>query len=297
MNDFREKVKGVSIVIPAYNEEAAIRNSIEAVIAAMDGSGFEYELIVVDDGSTDRTREILRSMQGIKLIGIPENRGYGASLKTGITKSAFDLVAITDADGTYPAEKIPELIAECEGYDMVVGARVGENVHIPNNRKPAKWVLGKISNYLAGRHIPDLNSGLRVMRKRLVRRFEHLLPAGFSFTTTITLAALCSSSLVKYVPIDYHARIGESKIRPTHALDFLILIIRTIVYFNPLKVFIPLGAAFFALGITKFAYDLYIGNFSETALLGFIGAVLIWGVGLLSDQISRFALRSEDHRD
>jgi glycosyltransferase involved in cell wall biosynthesis len=224
---------------------------------------------------------------------MPENRGYGASLKTGIRRSRFDTIVITDADGTYPAHYIPELVAQLGEYDMVVGARTGENVAVPLVRRPAKWLLRVLAGYLAGRHIPDLNSGLRVMKKDLVRRFAHLLPAGFSFTTTITLAALCSSSLVRYSPIDYHARIGKSKIRPGHAFDFTLLIIRTIVYFNPLKVFLPLGTVFFIGGSAKFVYDLYIGNFSETALLGFIGAAILWAVGLLSDQISKLALKSE----
>lgn len=291
MNKIPIVIDGISIVIPAYNEEDGIENAVRHVQEVMNESGLRYELIVVDDGSSDRTAAILEGFDDITLIPVPENRGYGASLITGIRKARYELIAITDADGTYPAERIPELVEECNRYDMVVGARVGENVHIQTIRKPAKWFLGKISSYLAGRRIPDLNSGLRVMRKELVQRFEHLLPPGFSFTTTITLAALCSSSLVKYVPIDYHPRVGDSKIRATHALDFLVLIIRTIVYFNPLKVFIPLGSAFFVLGFTKFVYDVYIGNFSETALMGFIGAVLIWGIGLLSDQISRVALR------
>ncbi len=291
MSEDYTTINGVSIVIPAYNEEGAVKKNVQDVLDVMRNSGLEYELIVVDDGSSDSTPEILETINDIVLISIPENRGYGASLKTGIRKSKYDLIVITDADGSYPSERIPELVDACRSYDMVVGARVGKHVHIPMIRKPAKWALGKISSYLAGRRIPDLNSGLRVMRKDLVERFEHLLPSGFSFTTTITLAALSSSCLVKYVPIDYHPRIGKSKIKATHALDFLILIIRTIVYFNPLKVFIPLGSAFFALGFTKFIYDIYIGNFSETALLGFLGAVLIWGVGLLSDQISRVALR------
>jgi hypothetical protein len=132
------------------------------------------------------------------------------------------------------------------------------------------------------------------MRKSLVKRFEHLLPAGFSFTTTITLASLCSGSLVRYSPIDYRVRIGESKIRPGHAIEFLLLILRTIVYFNPLKVFIPVGGLFFFLGLVKFFYDLRLGNFSETALLGFLGAAILWAVGLLSDQISRIGLRPRD---
>jgi hypothetical protein len=129
------------------------------------------------------------------------------------------------------------------------------------------------------------------MRKSLVKRFEHLLPSGFSFTTTITLAALCSGALVRYSPIDYHPRVGRSKIRPVHAFEFLLLILRTIVYFNPLKVFLPIGGVFFLGGLIKFIYDVYIGNFSESALLGFLGAAILWAVGLLSDQLSRIGLR------
>lgn len=283
---------GVAIVIPAFNEEGAISNGIREIREAMEPQDYEYEIIVVDDGSADRTAELARS-EGVTVLAMPENRGYGASLKTGIRYSNYDTIVITDADGTYPAHYIPELVAQLGQYDMVVGARIGENVAVPLIRRPAKWLLRVLAGYLAGRHIPDLNSGLRVMKKDLVRRFEHLLPPGFSFTTTITLAALCSSSLVKYSPIDYHPRIGKSKIRPGHAFDFALLIIRTIVYFNPLKIFLPLGAVFFLGGFGKFVYDLYIGNLSETALLGFMTGAMLWAVGLLSDQISKLALKSE----
>ena len=281
----------ISIVIPAYNEEGGIVHSLKDVCEVMNSSTLTHEIIVVNDGSDDKTAELAAKVKGVTVIDLPENRGYGAALKAGIRSAKYDVIVITDADGTYPADRIPDLVGDLGVYDMVVGARTGENVNIPNIRKPAKWVLRVVSAYLAGRPIPDLNSGLRVMKKDLVMRFEHILPAGFSFTTTITLASLCTQSLVKYVPIDYHARIGDSKIKATHAFDFLLLIIRTIVYFNPLKIFIPLGGAFFTLGIVKFSYDLTIGNFSETALLGFITAVLLWGVGLLSDQIAKIALR------
>jgi len=285
-------VNGVSIVIPAFNEEGAIASGIREIRQAMDPSGYDYEVLVVDDGSEDKTADLARA-EGVTVIALPENQGYGAALKAGIRRSSYETIVITDADGTYPADTIPGLISELGEYDMVVGARTGENVAAPLVRKPAKWVLRVLASYLAGRHIPDLNSGLRVMRKSLIRRFVHLLPSGFSFTTTITLAALCSGALVKYIPIDYHARIGKSKIRPGHAFDFTLLIVRTIVYFNPLKVFLPLGAIFFLGGLAKFIYDVYLGNFSETALLGFIGAAILWAVGLLSDQITKVALRSE----
>lgn len=283
-----------SIVIPAYNEEGAIAETIEEIRNTMsEHASMTYEIIVVDDGSTDNTSAILSKEKEVRLIRLPENMGYGAALKAGIKKSSYETIVITDADGTYPNEMIPSLVNELGDYDMIVGARTGESVAAPLVRAPAKWVLKKLASYLAGRHIPDLNSGLRVMKKPLLRRFVHLLPQGFSFTTTITLASLCSGSLVKYVPINYYQRVGKSKIKATHAFEFLLLIIRTIVYFNPLKVFLPIGAFFFVGGLIKFIYDLYIGNFSETALLGFVSAMVFWAIGLLSDQISKIALRSE----
>jgi hypothetical protein len=173
---------------------------------------------------------------------------------------------------------------------MVVGARVGDDVHIPGARRPAKWLLRRLASYLAGQRIPDLNSGLRVVRRRLVERFDHLLPSGFSFTTSITLAALCSDTLVHYHPINYRPRVGRSKVRALHAFEFLMLILRTVVFFNPLKVFLPLGGVLFLVGFGKFLWDLFIGDFSDTVVMGFLGAVIVWSVGLLSDQISRVAL-------
>lgn len=285
---------GVSLIIPAYNEELAITQGVTEARAALESTGRLYEIIVVDDGSTDRTGELAAALTGVTLLTQPENRGYGAALKAGIRASKYDYIMITDADGTYPAASIPDLLDRAAQYDMVVGARIGKNVSIPNMRKPAKWFLGKLAGHLAGRPIPDLNSGLRVMKRDQVRRFMHLLPSGFSFTTTITLAMLCTDQLVYYHPIDYFERQGESKIRPKHALEFLILILRIIVYFNPLKIFLPLGTLFFAGGVLKFLQDLTLRNMSETAILGILGGTLVWSVGLLSDQIARSTLRDLD---
>ena len=281
------------MVVPAYDEEPAIEASLQSLRAALTRLDGDWEIIVVDDGSTDRTAE-LAGKTADRLISLPENRGYGAALKAGIASARHDRIVITDADGTYPADAIPDLLAIAERYDMVVGARVLANAAIPASRRPAKWVLRRLASYLAGRPIPDLNSGLRVIDRKLVDRFAHLLPSGFSFTTTITLAAICSDQLVHFHPIEYYEREGQSKIRPVHALDFLLLVLRTVVYFNPLKVFLPLGAFLFLIGLAKFAYDLVIGNLSETALLGFLGAAIVWAVGLLSDQISRLALRGSE---
>lgn len=279
----------VSIVMPAHNEEEGIRSSVEDIRTVMDTLGRSYELLVVDDGSSDTTADLAREA-GAKVVSLPKNLGYGGALKAGIGRAKHDTIVITDADGTYPADSIPALLDFAGDYDMVVGARLGENVHIPGARRLPKWFLRKLASYLAGQPIPDLNSGLRVIRRSLVERFEHLLPSGFSFTTTITLAALSTDTLVHFHPIDYRPRLGSSKVRPFHAFEFLMLILRTIVFFNPLKVFLPTGAVLFLVGFGKFLWDLFIGDFSDTVVMGFLGAVIVWCVGLLSDQIARVAL-------
>lgn len=290
--DARDRVldRKVSVVIPAFNEAAHVAAQVQAVRDVMKTTGWDYEIIVVDDGSTDGTaQKAAEAGSEAVVLRHRRNRGYGAALKSGINASRFDWILITDADGTYPTAAIPQLLAMAEGSDMVVGARIGESVQIPFERRAAKTVLRLLASYLAGLKLPDLNSGLRLMRKDLVERYEHLLPPGFSFTTTITLAAACNDYQVEYVPINYHARLGESKIRPRHAYDFTILILRTIVFFNPLKVFIPLGAILALAGLAKFAYDVTLDNLSESAVLALLGALIVWSVGLLADQNARIA--------
>lgn len=285
-----DRVKNVSVIIPAYNEENGVGKQISDIQAVLDRSDWNYEIIVVNDGSTDGTLQEIKKYD-VTVLNFPQNRGYGAALKAGIAKSRVENILITDADGTYPTEIIPGLLEKIEDYDMVVGARTGENVKIPWTRKPAKWFLRKLAGYLAGQHIPDLNSGLRVMKKTIVERFLHILPSGFSFTTTITLSMLCNDYPVYYHPIEYAKRTGNSKIKPTDTYHFLLLILRTIIFFNPLKVFLPVGALFFLLGLLKFVIiDVPIGNFSETSMIGFLAAFIIWAIGLLSDQIARIGL-------
>jgi glycosyltransferase involved in cell wall biosynthesis len=281
--------EGVSLVMPALNEEEGIPSCLRELRMVMEGLSRPVEIIVVDDGSTDRTAELAKR-GGAEVLSLPVTLGYGGALKAGIARAKHDIIIIMDADGTYPPQAIPELLAFAPDFDMVVGARTGKNVHIPAVRRPAKWFLGKLASYLAGRRIPDLNSGLRVVRRGLVERFGHMLPSGFSFTTSITLASLCSDSLVHFHPIDYRVRQGRSKVRALHAFDFLILILRTVVFYNPLKIFLPLGAVFFLIGFGKMIWDFFIGNFSDTVVMGILGAVIIWSVGLLSDQISRASM-------
>jgi len=280
----------VSVLMPAYNEEQAIGAQIERVQEVFRQSGWPHELIVVDDGSTDGTARVAQE-RGVGLVRQPRNRGYGAALKAGMAAARHEWILIIDADGTYPAEAIPALLKQMREHDMVVAARVGERVQIPMIRRPAKWFLGRLASFLAEQAIPDLNSGLRVFRKSTARQFEHLLPSGFSFTSTITLAMLCTDHSVAYLPVDYEKRVGKSKIRPKHAYQFLMLILRTIVYFNPLRVFLPLGALFFLVGTAKLVYDVFLWNLSESAVMFILTGVILWSVGLLADQMSRFNLR------
>jgi glycosyltransferase involved in cell wall biosynthesis len=280
----------VSVVIPAFNEGGHVADQIRAVDRVMRTTGWEYEIIVVDDGSTDATAAEADTT-GVRVLRRRLNAGYGAALKLGIRMARHGWILITDADGTYPTEAIPILLERADHNAMVVGARTGSSVRVPLARRPAKAFLRWLASYLSGVEIPDINSGLRLMRRDFVRRYEHLLPDGFSFTTTITLSGACHRHPIEYVPIDYGARLGESKIRPRHAYDFTLLILRTIVFFNPLKVFIPLGGVLAGVGIAKFVYDLTRDNLSETAVLGLLGALIIWAVGLLADQGARLGVR------
>jgi glycosyltransferase involved in cell wall biosynthesis len=283
--------RAVTVVIPAFNEAAHVADQVMGVDRVMRTTGWKYEIIVVDDGSTDGTAEAANAAGLGRVVRRQHNRGYGAALKLGVRLAAYEWILITDADGTYPVASIPRLLAESEANSMVVGSRTGAVVQVPLVRRPAKWFLNRLASYLAGRRLPDINSGLRLMRKSLINRYEHLLPDGFSFTTTITLSAACNAHPLTYVPIDYHARLGESKIRPRHAYDFTMLILRTIIFFNPLKVFLPLGAVMAAGALAKLVYDITKDNLSETAVLGFLGALIVWAVGLLADQNARIATR------
>ena len=277
----------VSIIIPAYNEEKSIENTIEQIHSVMAQRSIDYELIIVDDGSTDNTSTILENRNDLILVKHDVNMGYGAALKTGIRNASNDIIVITDADGTYPIADIPELLSYIEQYDMVVGARTGENVHIPLIRKPAKWFLNKFANFIANYKIPDINSGLRVFKKDIAENYFHIFPSGFSFTTTITLAFLCDDYLVKYIPIDYHKRVGKSKIKAVRdTFGFLMLILRTAMYFNPLKVFLPVTFFFMLCSLAVLGFDVFITHdLSQKSILFPISTILIFAIGLLADLI------------
>jgi glycosyltransferase involved in cell wall biosynthesis len=250
-----KKTSSISVVIPAYNEADAIVAQIESVRHTLATAGYDYEIIVVDDGSTDNTAAEALSVQS-KVFRHPDNRGYGMALKTGINAATNEIIVIIDADGTYPSDEIPTLVEKLENADMVVGARIGDQVHPNRVRQPAKWLLRRLAERIAEQQIPDLNSGMRVFRRECVQQYFPILSNRFSFTTTVTLAYLADNYRVIYVPVNYYPRIGKSKIIPWHFMDFMILIIRMSMMFNPLKIFVPLAFFFGILGVLKTLYDI-----------------------------------------
>ena len=214
----------VSIIVPAFNEEESITEVIGRIQKAWCNCDFPYEIIVVDDGSTDKTYELAVS-QDVRVLQNSSNRGYGASLKAGIKESKYDWILITDGDGTYPFEQTLSFLELIPEYDMIVGARIGKNTNIPFVRRPAKWFLRLLASFIAGTKIPDLNSGLRIFRKDMSLEFSYLYPNGFSYTSTITMAFLTHGYNVKYIPINYYKRKGKSSIRAYDFVNFNKLLI------------------------------------------------------------------------
>jgi len=284
--------KGVSIVIPAYNEEQGIGLVLEQLLQVTDELGNEREIIVVDDGSHDATAEVAERYKGVTVLRHQDNRGYGAALKSGIRNAQHELVCITDADGTYPNERIPDLVKYLleSRYHMVVGARTDDKVAIPLIRRPAKWALRKLANLIVGEPIPDINSGLRVFKRSIILRFFSILPDGFSFTTTITLGMLTNGYLIDYLPITYHTRVGHSKISPIRdTLSFVELILRVALYFAPLKIFLPLSGLLLFLAVAWGAFTRYIlGRLADVSTVVLVvGAIQVAAVGLLAELVNQ----------
>jgi len=285
-------MQGVSVVVPAYNESQSIGSVLEGLSAEISVMGLPYEIIVVDDGSQDETAKVVSCRDDVILMRHRGNRGYGAALKTGIRHATHDLICIIDADGTYPVDAAPSLIDRLIGSrcDMVVGARVGEDVSIPMMRRPAKWLIRQFATFVTDESIPDLNSGLRAFRRDAALRLFNLLPNRFSFTTTITLAMLTNGYLVDYVPINYYARVGDSKIRPIQdTLHFTELVWRIALYFAPLKVFLPASALLLLLGIVWAIFSKFVlGRLADVSTLVIaMTAFQTALIGMLAELINR----------
>lgn len=280
---------GISCVIPVYNEAGAIGSTLRRVNDVLTQSGEPYEIIVVDDGSTDGTREKGQAETPglpVRWLAHEVNRGYGAALKSGIRASTGDWVLIIDADGTYPPEEIPRLLTNRDGLDMIVGQRRQTAATDPLTRRLGKAILVGLARFLAGRDIPDLNSGLRLMRRERIDQFWPLLPEGFSFTTTITLSLMCANYRVAYRPVEYRWRTGRSKIRPLHDMvGFTRLIARTMTYFNPLKVYGLLAGLLLAAAVLVVVLSKLLSGrvMDVTAVWLFVAGLQMLLIGVLGD--------------
>lgn len=281
-----------TVVIPCYNEEAGIRKTIESIRECL-GSTTDYELLVVNDGSTDKSRlildELLKTDFRLRVVHHEFNQGYGAALKKGIRRANTELIVITDADGTYPSERIPELVNLAHEADMIVGARTADEVAYSLIRKIPKVFLRAYASWLVGVRIPDINSGMRVFRKSVAERYMKLLPDTFSFTTTITMAMMRNRYDVRFVPISYTHRLGESKIRPIRdTLHFVQLILRTGMYFGPLRVLTPLIALMTLGFLISLGYDIFIlSNLTDKTILLLLFSLNTAIFALLADMIDK----------
>jgi len=288
-----KKLAAVTVIVPVFNEQRSVASTLDDLVALLTATKRPFEILAINDGSTDDTAAVLNRYDESGLVRVlhnAQNRGYGWSLKRAVLAAKHELIAITDADGTYPNNRLVELLDAMEHADMGVGARTGAKVAIPLIRRPAKWFITQLAAYLTGVRIPDLNSGLRVMKKTLIKRFIRLLPDGFSFTTTITLSLLTHGYDVKYIPISYAKRIGKSSIRPIHdTLNFIHLIVRTVLYFKPLKIFAPTGALLMVAAFTvALGSKLIWGEVADvTSVTLAMAAIQTMSIGLLADLIEK----------
>lgn len=274
----------VTIIIPAYNEEKAIAGVIQKLRAARPRD----EIIVVDDASTDRTAELAQN-SGARTLRHRFNLGYGGALKTGIRHASHPIVVFFDADNQHEPADIQNLLVELGSYDMAVGARPKGSGAL--YRRSGKWILHRAANYLVGHSIPDLNSGLRALPRDLAMQFLHLLPNGFSFTTTITLALIRSGYQVAYVPIQIQERIGKSTLSLKDFFRTLFLIVRMMTLFAPLKIFLPAACLLFLFALPSLVWDLVHRNITDTTVLLWLMTLLIFLFGLLADTVALMARR------
>lgn len=284
-------IKSLALIVPVFNEDKYLESTLDQLreeVAKLEGC--VYEIICVDDGSSDGSAGILKERPGITVLTHRRNRGYGAALRTALTYTRSEWIFIVDADGTYPLDQLVQLLQSADqGADMVVGARSGPGIssHLP--KRFARWILKKLIHVLTGVLVPDLNSGMRVFRRSLYEEFGHLLPTGFSFTTTITVACLYSQYRVIYVPIRYEKRLTRSNIRPMRDFfGFVILAVRLASYFEPLTFFLPASGTILLIAVLRGIRDVWVTNAIGifAALLALL-AIQILAVGILADVVVR----------
>ena len=283
----------LTVLLPAYNEELAIGRVLGEIVEALAEESGGYEILVVDDASTDRTAELAEQFAAecwqcpVRVIRCDINRGAGAARKVGMRAARGEIVVMLDADGTYPAASIRELLRFFPAYDQVNGARTSEQGTLPWLRRPAKWFIRKLACYLTGHNIPDLNTGLKAFKREAMLPWLWVVPDGFSCVTTMTLAFLTNGYAVKYVPTPYRSRIGRSKFHPIKdTAAYLSTVLRMVLYFRPLKVFLPLSGLLIAAGIAKSVWSwTATGSMQESDIVVMTAGFMTCMLGLLAEVI------------
>ena len=281
----------ISIVLPAFNEEGGIGGTIEALTASLEAAGIKgYEVLVVDDGSSDETAARAAAL-GARVITNLHNLGYGRSLKRGIQEASFDTIVIADADGAYPVEEIPGMLREFErGFDLLVGSRSNLDEHDRPVKRIMRRVLRRLVEVIAGRDVPDINSGLRVFRRQAVIPYFPMLCDTFSFTTSQTLAFMLDGRFVHFYPLHYASREGTSKVRLFRdAGRTLQYVVQTVLYSQPIRIFILASALLLFGSLLSFALSLATGLniFYFMGFGGVLVSILVFGLGLLADLLKQ----------
>ena len=277
----------VTVLLPCYNEENALPVVISDIKNAMEAKGYSYEILVVDDMSMDKSASVVEGL-GCRVIRRSVKGGAGAARKTGIIAASGSIIVMLDADGSYSASDIPKMLKYLSEYDQVNGARTSEKGVLSWLRSPAKWLIRMLASFLAGRVIPDLNTGLKCFKREIMLQYLWTIPDGFSCVSSMTLAFLCNGHSVMYIPTQYHKRIGKSKFHPikdTYA--YILTVLRLITYFNPLRIFFPVAMVFLITGVFKSLYDYFfvIRRLQLSDIILIITGVIIAFQGLLADLI------------
>jgi len=283
----------LSIVLPAYNEREAIIKVLGEIVEVLLTEPVSYEILVVDDASDDGTAELAEEFAAdcrqchVRVIRRHHRGGAGAARKVGIREAQGEIVLMLDADGTYPAKSIPDILAHFPAYDQVNGARTSEQGTMPWLRRPAKWFIRKLACYLTGHKIPDLNTGLKAFKREEMLPWLWVIPDGFSCVTTMTLAFLTNGYAVKYVPTPYRPRIGRSKFHPIKdTLSYLSTVLRMVLYFRPLKVFLPLAGLLILAGFGKSALSFaWTGSMQESDIVLMVAGFMTCMLGMLAEVI------------
>ncbi len=284
-------IQKISVVIPAKNEATSIGH----VVSGIHNTLSDAEIIVVDDGSSDKTAAIAKE-HGAQVVTHNYPIGNGAAIKTGAQHATGDVIIFMDADGQHDTGDIPRLLEKLnDGYDMAVGARnKGSQANI--GRGVANGFYNRLASYMANQPIMDLTSGFRAVYTKKFREFLYLLPNGFSYPTTITMAFFRAGYTIAYLPITANKRQGKSHLRPlTDGIRFLLIIFKIATLYSPLKIFVPMSACFFFLGFSYTLYTLlYQGRFTNMSALLLITSILIFLIGLVSEQITQLIYKSSD---